>query len=118
MERACADRRARVAAHLGLGDLNAAFVANDAPVLHTLVLAAQAFPIGDRTEDLGAEQPVALRLKGAIVDRLRLRHLAVLPRHDLLRRRETDPDCVEVHGQRATIGKARSHGVLSSGSAV
>ena len=49
----------------------------DAAVLHALVLAAEALPVGDRAEDLRAEQAVALRLERAVVDRLRLGDLAV-----------------------------------------
>ena len=63
-------------------------------MLHPLVLAAQAFPILYRTEDACAEQAVALRLEGAVVDRFRLRDLAVRPRPDLIRRRDTDLDLV------------------------
>src|SRR5207247_4085627 len=79
-----------------LGDLDAALVADDAAVLHPLVLAAEALPVGDRTEDLRAEQTVALRLEGAVVDRLRLGDFAVRPRPDLFRRRQADLDGVEI----------------------
>jgi hypothetical protein len=51
---------------------------------------------GDRAEDLGAEQAVALGLEGAIVNRLGLLHLAERPRPDLLGRRQSDLDRVEV----------------------
>ena len=64
---------------------NAALLADDALVLHPLVLAAQALVVLDRPEDAGAEQPVTLRLEGAVVDRLRLLDLAEGPREDLLR---------------------------------
>ena len=63
--------------------------------LHALVLAAVALVVLGRAEDLGAEQPVALRLEGAVVDRLGLLHLAVRPRADLLRRGERDAQRVE-----------------------
>ena len=46
------------------------------------------------TEDLGAEETVPLGLERAVVDGLRLGHLAEAPRADLLRRR--DGDRVEV----------------------
>jgi len=59
-------------ADLRQGDFDAALVADDAAVLHALVLAAQAFPVRDRTEDFGAEQAVTLGLEGAVVDGLRL----------------------------------------------
>jgi hypothetical protein len=63
-----ADRRRQgdvaqtLAAHLGLRHLDAALVADHAAVLHALVLAAEALPVGDRPEDLGAEQPVTFGL--------------------------------------------------------
>ena len=73
-----------LAADLGQGHLDAAFLADDAAVLHPLVLAAQALVVLDRAEDAGAEQPVALRLEGSVVDRFRLLDLAVGPESDLL----------------------------------
>src|SRR5258705_12604458 len=85
-----------LAADFGLRHFDAALVADDAAMLHPLVLAAEAFPIGDRAEDLGAEEAVALRLEGTVVDRLRLRYFAVRPRPDLLRGREADLDGIEI----------------------
>ena len=90
------DVRHALAAHLGLGDLDAAFFADDAAVLQALVLAAQALVVLDRTEDLGAEQAVALRLEGAVVDRLRLLDLAERPGTHHVRRRQADTDGIEV----------------------
>ena len=66
-----------VAAHLLHRDFDAALFADDALVLHALVLAAQAFVILHRPEDAGAEQPVPFRLESAVVDRFRLFDLAV-----------------------------------------
>ena len=85
-----ADRRRQrnmpepLAANLRLRHLDAALVTDHPAVLHALVLAAQALPVGDRTEDLGAEQPVALRLERPVVDRLGLGDLTVRPRPDAL----------------------------------
>ena len=45
-------------ANFGLNDFNAALFADDAAVLHALVLAAVAFVVLHRSEDLGAEQAV------------------------------------------------------------
>ena len=42
-------------ADFALGDLDAAALADDAPVLHPLVLAAEALVVVDGAEDLGAE---------------------------------------------------------------
>ena len=85
-----------LAAHLGQRDFDAALLADHAAVLQALVLAAQALVVLDRAEDLGAEQAVALRLEGAVVDRLRLLHFAEGPRTDLLGRREADLDGIEM----------------------
>jgi hypothetical protein len=84
-----------LAPDLGERHLDAALLADHPTVLQALVLAAQALVVLDGPEDLGAEQPVALRLEGAVVDRLRLLHLAERPGTDLLRRRNADADGVE-----------------------
>src|SRR6185295_12235738 len=76
-------------------DLDRALLADDALVLHALVLAAQALVILDRPEDARAEQAVALGLEGAIVDGLRLFDLAVGPRQNLFRARDRNADLVE-----------------------
>src|SRR5258707_6554171 len=100
-----------LAAPLGLGDLDSALVADHAPVLHALVLAAEALPVRDRPEDLRAEEAVPLRLEGAVVDRLRLGHLAVGPAADLLRAGQADLDQVEVdhHAALIHVGPHRQH---------
>src|SRR5262245_33017685 len=67
------------AANLRQGDFDAALVADDAAVLHPLVLAAQTFPVRNRTENLCAEQTVTLGLEGAVVNGLRLGDFAVRP---------------------------------------
>src|SRR4051812_37834236 len=77
-----------LAAHLRLRDLDAALVAYHAAVLHALVLAAEALPVGDGAEYARAEEAVALGLEGAVVYGLRLRHLAVRPVANLLGRRQ------------------------------
>jgi hypothetical protein len=71
-----------LAADLRDGDLDAALLADDALVLHALVLAAQALVILDRTEDARAEQAVTLGLERAVVDRLGLLDLAERPGAD------------------------------------
>ena len=63
--------------HLLLGDFHTATVTHNAFVANALVLAAVAFVILDRTENPFAEQTIAFRLVGAVVDRLRLQHLSV-----------------------------------------
>src|SRR4029450_11848365 len=85
-----------LAAHLLPRHLDAAALADDALVADALVLAAVALPVLRRTEDAFAEEAVALGLERAVVDGLGLRDLARRPVADLLRRREADPNCVEV----------------------
>ena len=63
-------------ANLLLSNLNTAAVADNALVTDTLVLAAGALVVLRRTEDALAEETVALRLVGAIVDGLRFCDLA------------------------------------------
>src|SRR5262249_40450810 len=81
-----------------------ALFTDDALVLHTLVLAAQALVVLDRSEDARAEQPVTLRLERAVVDGLRLFDLAVGPRQNLLGARERDPDLGEHLSRRLPPG--------------
>ena len=81
---------------LRAGDLDAALVADDALVPDPLVLAAVALPVLRRTEDALVEEAVLLRLERPVVDRLRLRHLALRPLPDLVRAGERDADRVEV----------------------
>src|SRR5262245_57122919 len=81
-----------LAAHLGQRHFDSALLADHAAMLESLVLAAQALVVLDRPENLGAEQAVAFRFEGAIVDGLRLLHLAVRPGADLLRGGEADTD--------------------------
>ena len=84
-----------LAAHLGQRHFDAALFADEALVLHPLVLAAQALVVLDRTEDARAEQTVALRLERAVVDRLGLLDLAERPRQDVVGAGDRDLDLVE-----------------------
>src|SRR5919206_375584 len=84
-----------VAPHARQRDLDAALLADDALVLHALVLPAQALVILDRPENARAEQAVALRLERAVVDGLGLFDLAVGPGQNLFRARDRNPDLVE-----------------------
>jgi hypothetical protein len=81
--------------HLGAGHLDAAALADDALEADALVLAAVALPVAGRTEDLLAEEPVLLRLEGAVVDGLGLLDLAVRPLTDVVRGGEADAQLVE-----------------------
>src|SRR5258707_11421716 len=94
-----------LAAHFGASPLDAALLADDALVFHPLVLAAQALVVLHRTEDAGAEQPVALRLERAVVDRFRLLDLAEGPAADALGARQTDLDLVKRLGLGDLVGE-------------
>ena len=83
---------------------DAALFADDALILHALVLAAQALVVLDRSEDARAEQAVTLRLERAVVDGLRLLDLAERPRADLFRARDRDLDLIE-HRRRRLVAE-------------
>src|SRR5271166_2778884 len=85
-----------LAAHLGARHFHAALVADHATVLHALVLAAETLPVGYRPEDARAEQAIALRLEGAVVDRLRFGDFPVRPATNLLGRSQADANGVKV----------------------
>src|SRR6202012_5412988 len=82
-----------------------ALFADNALVLHPLVLAAQALIVLDRPEDARTEQAVALGLEGTVVDGLRLFDLAVGPGQNLLGGRDRDPDLVEDLSRRRRVKK-------------
>ena len=79
-----------LAAHLLGRDLDVALFADLADGTHALVLAAHTLPVLGRPEDPLAEETADLRLQGAVVDGLRLGHLAVRPAADHFGRRQTD----------------------------
>ena len=81
-----------LAAHLLLGHLHTAAVADDALVTDPLVLAAVALVILHRAEDPLAEQTVALGLVGPVVDGLGLQHLAARLGQNLLGGGQADRD--------------------------
>ena len=72
------------------GDFDAALVADGASVTHLLVLAAFAFPVFGRSENLFTEETVGFCLQGSVIDGFRLRHFPVRPFKDLFRRSDTD----------------------------
>ena len=71
--------------NLGRDYLNTAFFANDATMLHALVLAAVAFVILGRTKYLCTEQAITFRLEGTVVNSLRLLYLAMRTLANLVR---------------------------------
>jgi hypothetical protein len=102
-----------LAAHLGLRHLDTAAVADHAAIADALVLAAVAFPVLDRAEDLLAELAVLLGLERAVVDRLRLGDLAVRPLPDLVGRGEADADGLEVRRELRLLLLESEHGYFS-----
>ena len=84
-----------LAPDLGQSHFHTAFFADHTAMLEALVLAAQAFIVLHRPEDLGAEQTVAFRLEGAVIDGFRLLDFAVGPGADLFRGSQTDLDRIE-----------------------
>src|SRR5256884_3628357 len=94
------------AADLGQSDFDAALIANDAPMLHALVLAAKAPPIGDGAKNFGAEETVTLGLEGAVIDGLGLGDFTVRPGANFFRTRQRDADGIEICDQAGAIIRA------------
>src|SRR4029078_5024221 len=92
------DRRRQVdvahalAAHAAVRHLDAAAVAYNPLVLRALVLAARALPVALGAEDSLAEQAVLFGPVRAVVDGLRLLHLAEGPGTDVVRARKLNAD--------------------------
>ncbi len=89
------DVRHTLATYLGQGHFNATFFADHTAMLQAFVLAAQAFIVLGWTEDLGAEQTVALRFECSVVNGFRFLDLTIGPRTDFLRRCQRNLDRVE-----------------------
>src|SRR5580700_6004446 len=77
-------------------------------MLHALIFAAEALPIGDRSENAGAEKPVALRLKGPVIDGLGLGHFAMGPAPDFFGARQRDTNRVKIGDQICTVVRRRT----------
>src|SRR6202040_1931171 len=91
---------------LAQGNFDAALIADNAAMLHPLVLAAQAFPVGNGAKDFGAEKAVAFGLKGAVVDGLRLGDFTVGPGTDFFGTRQADSNGIEIGDQTGAIIRA------------
>src|SRR5262249_38133171 len=106
-----------LAADAGVGDLDAAAVADHALVLHAAVLAAGALPVLLRAEDALAEQAVLFRPVGAVVDGFGLLDLAKRPAPNVMGASQADADrpivvdAVVVNFRRS--GVASTHGTPS-----
>jgi hypothetical protein len=77
-------------------------------MLHALVFAAEAFPIGYRAKNTGAEQAIALGLEGTVVDGLGLRDFAMRPAPDFFRRRKADLNGIEIGDRVLHFERART----------
>src|SRR4029077_2781879 len=101
-----------VPANLRQCDFHAALVADHAAVLHALVLAAQAFPVGYWSKNTRAKQAVALGLEGAVVDGFGLSDFTMRPAPDFFRRCQADADRIEIgNGVRHVKGARTIQGV-------
>src|SRR5690606_29281239 len=90
------DVRHALTTNLGQGNFYAALFTDYAAMLQALVLTAQALVVFYRAKDLGAEQAVALRLEGTVVNGFRLFYFAERPGTNHLRRSQTDTDRIEL----------------------
>jgi hypothetical protein len=61
-------------------------------MFHPFVFTAIAFIIFGGTKDLGTEEPIFFRFESPIINGLRLLHLSMGPRFNLLWRGDGDPD--------------------------
>jgi hypothetical protein len=77
-------------------------------MLHALVLAAQALPIGNRTKNTRAEQAVALGLKRTVIDGFGLCDFTMRPTPDLFRRCQADADRIEIGNRVRHVKGART----------
>src|SRR5437879_12190556 len=77
-------------------------------MFHPLVFSAQAFPVGYRTKDTGAEQAIPLRFKSAVIDGLRLGHFTVRPAPNFFRRCQADTDGIEIGDRVYQVKGART----------
>ena len=82
--------------HLGKRHFNTALFTDHTTVLEALVLAAQAFVILDRAENLCAEQAITFRLESTVVNSLRLFDFTVGPGMNQVRRSQTNTNSIKV----------------------
>ena len=103
------------AADAGGGDFHAALVADDAFVADALVFAAGAFPVPGGAEDAFAEEPIALRSEGAVVDGLGFGDFTVGPLPNLFGRGQRDADGVEIAYFHVCLFSAVNRGARGEG---
>ena len=95
-------------ADAGGGDFHAALVADDAFVADALVFAAGALPVPCGAEDAFAEEPIAFRPEGAVVDGLGFGDFAVGPLPNLFGGGQRDADGVEIAYFHCVLFSAKS----------
>ena len=84
-----------LASGLCLYNFNPALVADDPPVLHSLVLAANTLPVFYRAEYLGAEEAVPFRPESPVIDRFRFLYFSIRPCSDFLGRGKSNFDSLK-----------------------
>ena len=82
--------------YFGERDFYATFLADDATVLHALVLTAQTLVIFDGAKYFGAEQSVSLGLKGPVIDSFGLFYFPERPRPHHVRRCQPNPNTFKI----------------------
>ena len=85
-----------LATDAAMRNFNAATVASHPLIFHTAIFTAVAFPVFFRAENLFAEQTVAFRTVGAVIDRFGFFNFALRIFANFFRIREADFDGVEV----------------------
>src|ERR1700686_1129895 len=86
------------AANAGERYFHAATIANDALMFDALVFSAGAFPIPCRTKNSLAEKAALFRLKGAVINCLRVFDFALAPGSHRVARRDADRHLLKTHG--------------------
>ncbi len=84
--------------HFSLGHFNAALLTNHTAVFQALVLTAQALIVFYRPKDTGAEQTIALRFEGTVVNGFRLFNFTERPGTDHVWRRQSNFDRIKLFG--------------------
>jgi hypothetical protein len=92
--------------HLARDNFNTTLFANNAAVLHALVLAAVALVVLGWDKDFSTEKTITFRLESPVIDRFRLLNLAKRPLSNLFRRRDRETYSVKVQWVFRSLKKA------------
>src|SRR5580700_10968770 len=82
-------------ANLGLNNFHTALFTNHATMLNALIFTAQALIVLNWAKNFGTKQTIAFRLKGPVVNSLRLLHFTIRPIPDLFRTCQLDSDGIK-----------------------